>query len=135
MSASAVPITNDEIHTPKGKQPYETPRALRDDFELFGALQHREGRHATADELALAHEPSYVALVKQLAPTARDQRFLITHGSLDPLIPLANVREQINLLKSEGLHIEWHEFAKAHTMAGLQEIEVIQNFVKRCYGK
>jgi acetoin utilization deacetylase AcuC-like enzyme len=43
------------------------PRALRDDFELFGALQHREGRHATPDELALAHEPSYVALVKQLA--------------------------------------------------------------------
>lgn len=79
------------------------------------------------------HEPD--ALVKQLAPTARDQRFLITHGSLDPLIPLASVREQINLLKSEGLHIEWHEFAKAHTIAGLQEIEVIQNFVKRCYGK
>lgn len=43
------------------------PRALRDDFELFGALQHREGRHATPDELALAHEPSYVGLVRQLA--------------------------------------------------------------------
>jgi acetoin utilization deacetylase AcuC-like enzyme len=43
------------------------PRALRDDFELFGALQHLEGRHATPDELALAHEPSYVALVRQLA--------------------------------------------------------------------
>ena len=43
------------------------PRALRDDYELFSALQHREGRHATPDELALAHEPAYVALVRQLA--------------------------------------------------------------------
>ena len=43
------------------------PRALREDFELFGQLQHLEGRHATPDEIALAHEPSYVALVKQIA--------------------------------------------------------------------
>lgn len=43
------------------------PRALREDFELFGLIQHREGRHATPDELALAHEPSYVALVKSVA--------------------------------------------------------------------
>ena len=43
------------------------PRALRNDFDLFGALQHREGRHATPDELALAHGPSYVALVESIA--------------------------------------------------------------------
>lgn len=72
-------------------------------------------------------------LVKELAPTATQQRFLITHGSLDPLIPLAEVREQINLLKAEGLHLEWHEFAKAHTIAGLAEIEVIQKFVRAGY--
>jgi acetoin utilization deacetylase AcuC-like enzyme len=43
------------------------PRALRNDFELFELLDHRESRHATADELALAHEPRYVALIQQLA--------------------------------------------------------------------
>ncbi len=43
------------------------PRALREDFELFGLIQHREGRHATPDELALAHEPSYVAMVQSIA--------------------------------------------------------------------
>ena len=42
-------------------------RALRDDFELFGALDHRESRHATEDELALAHDPSYVSSVRDLA--------------------------------------------------------------------
>lgn len=43
------------------------PRALRNDFDLFGAVQHLEGRHATPDELALAHEPSYIALVESIA--------------------------------------------------------------------
>jgi acetoin utilization deacetylase AcuC-like enzyme len=42
-------------------------RALRDDFELFGELDHRESRHATEDELALAHDPAYVAMVRDLA--------------------------------------------------------------------
>jgi len=31
VAPSAIAITNDEIHTPQGKKPYETPRALRDD--------------------------------------------------------------------------------------------------------
>jgi len=42
-------------------------RALRNDFELFGALDHRESRHATEEELALAHDPAYVAMVRDLA--------------------------------------------------------------------
>ena len=43
------------------------PRALREDFDLFQRLSHREGRHATAEELALAHDPAYVATVEALA--------------------------------------------------------------------
>ena len=31
MAPSAIPITNDEVHTPQGKVPYVTPRALEDD--------------------------------------------------------------------------------------------------------
>ena len=31
VSSSAIAITGDEIHTPEGKKPYETPRALGDD--------------------------------------------------------------------------------------------------------
>jgi acetoin utilization deacetylase AcuC-like enzyme len=41
-------------------------RALRDDFELFQELRHLEGRHATEDELRLAHDPAYVARVRSL---------------------------------------------------------------------
>ena len=35
VAPSAIPITNDEIHTPKGMKPYVTPRELRDD-EIAG---------------------------------------------------------------------------------------------------
>ena len=42
-------------------------RALRNDFDLFGALEHRESRHASEEELALAHDPAYVAMVRDLA--------------------------------------------------------------------
>ncbi|HVZ48572.1 MAG TPA: histone deacetylase [Gemmatimonadaceae bacterium] len=43
------------------------PRALRNEFDLFGAVQHIEGRHAAPDDIALAHEPAYVALVRDVA--------------------------------------------------------------------
>jgi acetoin utilization deacetylase AcuC-like enzyme len=41
-------------------------RALRNDFELFDTIEHREGRHATSDELALAHNPAYIQQVQAL---------------------------------------------------------------------
>jgi acetoin utilization deacetylase AcuC-like enzyme len=41
-------------------------RALRDDIELFHELRHLEGRHATEEELTLAHAPSYVTRVRAL---------------------------------------------------------------------
>jgi acetoin utilization deacetylase AcuC-like enzyme len=43
------------------------PRALRNDVELYGAIEHLEGRHATEDDLVLVHEPAYVARVRALA--------------------------------------------------------------------
>jgi len=43
------------------------PRALRYDPELFHLLDHREARHASHEELALAHDPTYVAMVEELA--------------------------------------------------------------------
>ncbi len=73
------------------------------------------------------HEPG--ALLAEMSAVARDQRLLITHGLSDPLIPFALVREQINELKAEGLHIEWHEFPKAHTIMGETELAVIREFV------
>ncbi len=42
-------------------------RAMRYHPELFMSLDHVEGRHATEAELALAHDPAYIAQVRDLA--------------------------------------------------------------------
>lgn len=49
------------------------PRALREDPELFHALVHTEGRHATEDEIALAHDRDYIATVRQIAAAGGGQ--------------------------------------------------------------
>ncbi|MGQ0646929.1 MAG: histone deacetylase family protein [Gemmatimonadaceae bacterium] len=52
------------------------PRALRSEVDLFQTLLHHEPRHATEEELTLAHDPDYIAQVKEV----------VTHGGgrLDP---------------------------------------------------
>ena len=52
------------------------PRALRHDQALFDALQYHDGRHATEDEIALAHDRAYIAQVRAMA--------LAGGGRLDP---------------------------------------------------
>jgi phospholipase/carboxylesterase len=70
------------------------------------------------------------ALIRAQSAVAKRQRFLITHGTADPLIPLAPVRDQFEQLRRAGLTIEWHEFDKVHTIAGESELRVIRRFVE-----
>jgi len=42
------------------------PRALREDGELMMRIQHVDARHATPDELALAHAPRYIEHVQAI---------------------------------------------------------------------
>jgi len=69
----------------------------------------------------------------ELSPVARQQRFLVTHGFQDPIVPFLGTRKQINLLKSAGLNISWHEFVKAHNIAGEAELAVIRDFIVAGY--
>ena len=62
------------------------PRALRDDADLFHALVHIEGRHATPDELALAHAPLYIEHVRAIAMAGGgrlDPDTVVSEGSWD----------------------------------------------------
>jgi acetoin utilization deacetylase AcuC-like enzyme len=62
------------------------PRALRYDPELFHAVEHLEGRHATEAELALAHDPAYIAQVRELAAAGGgrlDPDTVVSEGSWD----------------------------------------------------
>jgi phospholipase/carboxylesterase len=72
-------------------------------------------------------------LLKELSPVAREQRLLINHGPFDPLIPFDEVKKQAQTLKVSGLNVEWHEFPKAHTIYGHEEIGVIREFVRAGY--
>ena len=68
-------------------------------------------------------------LIKELSPVAREQRLLLTHGTYDPMIPFPMVRAQVALLEKAGLNIEFHEFSKAHTIAGKEELNLLRDFV------
>jgi len=62
------------------------PRALREDAELFHALTHIEGRHATPDELAMAHAAAYVESVRLMASAGGgrlDPDTVVSEGSWD----------------------------------------------------
>jgi len=71
--------------------------------------------------------------VQELSPVARQQRLLMTHGTDDPMVPIEKVRLQIPPLKAAGLHVEWREFPKAHTIHGEEELALIRNFVRAGY--
>lgn len=74
-----------------------------------------------------AQEPE-IAL-NELSPAALQQRFLITHGTEDTLIPFEPVEKQVQLLKGAGLNIEWHPLVKDHTIAGAEELYLIRDFI------
>jgi acetoin utilization deacetylase AcuC-like enzyme len=61
-------------------------RALRNHPELFTTLDHLEGRHATTEELALAHDAAYIAKVRELAEAGGgrfDADTIVSEGSWD----------------------------------------------------
>ncbi len=79
------------------------------------------------------HEPQET--IRDITATARQQRFLITHGYQDPIIPFAIVRQQIQDLKAAGLDVAWHEFHKAHNIAGETELRLIRDFILAGYAE
>ncbi|MGA2543209.1 MAG: alpha/beta fold hydrolase [Verrucomicrobiota bacterium] len=79
------------------------------------------------------HEPE--ELLRELSPVARQQRFLLTHGTHDPMLPIQMTRRQVSLLQKGGLKIDWREFVKGHTVAGEEEMAVVRQFVRDCYAE
>jgi phospholipase/carboxylesterase len=77
------------------------------------------------------HAPENVA--KEMSALAKQQRFLVTHGYQDPIIPFAGVKKQIEDLRTAGINVEWREFQKAHTIAGEAEVSVIRKFIEAGY--
>jgi predicted esterase len=60
---------------------------------------------------------------------AKEQSFLITHGTADPLLPLARTKAQMEQLRASGIRMQWEVFEKEHTIQGEAEVAVIRTFV------
>ena len=90
--------------------------------------------HRLADLVGIsgyAHDEK--GALNELSPVAREQRFLITHGTMDPMVPFDAVKQQVAVLKAAGLNIDWREFDKGHTIAGEEELAVIRDFVRASF--
>jgi acetoin utilization deacetylase AcuC-like enzyme len=62
------------------------PRALREDPELFMALEHREARHATVADLLIAHDAAYVERIRVISAAGGgqlDPDTVLSEGSWD----------------------------------------------------
>ena len=70
-------------------------------------------------------------LLKEQSPVAKDQHFLITHGTYDPLIPISETKKGYDFASRQGLQIDWVEFPKDHTIQGEAELKVIHEFLCR----
>src|SRR5258708_5070617 len=68
------------------------PRVLRDDPSLFQSVQTVQGRHATEDELAISHDPAYIAFVRDTIARGGgrlDTDTLVSSGSWDAAVAAA----------------------------------------------
>tara|TARA_A100001037_G_scaffold229732_1_gene207866 strand:- start:1083 stop:1718 length:636 start_codon:yes stop_codon:yes gene_type:complete len=73
-------------------------------------------------------------LYQERSEAAMQQHFLVTHGLHDPLIPLSPVKEDVMKLATLGLQIQWQAFAKEHTIAGADEVDLIRDFIVKRRG-
>jgi phospholipase/carboxylesterase len=73
-------------------------------------------------------------VIRDLTPVSRSQRFLVTHGPFDPVLPFAEMKQQIQRLQAAGVAVDWREFPKDHTVYGQEEVAVIREFVLAGYG-
>jgi phospholipase/carboxylesterase len=67
-------------------------------------------------------------LLKLASPVAREQKFLITHGSEDPLIPFADAKKDFDILKAAGFQIDFRAFSKTHTIVE-PEFSLFRSFI------
>jgi acetoin utilization deacetylase AcuC-like enzyme len=82
------------------------PKALRDEPELYSRIVHVESRHATEDELALAHERAYIARVRDVAAQGGgrlDADTVASEGSWDAATAAAGaVLDAIDMAFGDG---------------------------------
>lgn len=74
-------------------------------------------------------------LEAELHPRAREQAWLMTHGTHDELLPIGRTRSHVQHLQALGIPVEWHEYPKAHTIDPEAELPLIRDWIAARWGE
>lgn len=66
---------------------------------------------------------------EKFSAAARQQKIMVTHGTLDSVLPYHATRTQIQALQGMGLSINWKEYSKDHTIDPREEIGDLRRFL------
>jgi phospholipase/carboxylesterase len=67
-------------------------------------------------------------LAAEADPEAKTGHWLVTHGTRDEVLPIADTRAQIDLLQASGFNIDYREYEKVHTLDDLKEIPFLRDW-------
>jgi phospholipase/carboxylesterase len=65
----------------------------------------------------------------EIHPQARQQPWLISHGTYDSLLPIERTREQVRRLKRLGIRVDWLEVRKDHSIDPGEELAAIRGWI------
>ena len=68
-------------------------------------------------------------LLKEMNPKVKEAKWLCTHGTQDGVLAYATSKAQVEVLQNGGFDIEFHAYAKEHTIV-IEELELIGEFMK-----
>lgn len=74
------------------------------------------------------------ALLAERHPSCAPERWLITHGSQDDVVPYATTQRQMAELARGGLPLRFETYAKAHTLDPDEELPALRRFLAERLG-
>jgi len=91
------------------------------------ALRHAEPLAGIVGVSGTVYAPERAAA--EMHPQAARQRWLMTHGTTDDVLPIGRTRAQVEVLRAAGVPIEWHEFPKAHEIDFRAELPLLRAWI------
>jgi len=79
------------------------------------------------------HDPA--RLLAEQGEAAKSVPVLVTHGTVDEVVPMALAEPGVRALQAGGLDVAWQEFEKAHTVAGRAEVGFIRRFLEASFSQ
>ena len=73
-------------------------------------------------------------IIAEQSTTSQQTRWLITHGHQDSVLDFARTEQQMMTLKNAGWPLEFHAFAKDHTIDDRNELPLLRTFIKSALG-